>query len=143
LIDQLGGGPWAVDTAPFIYLIEDHPHFAPQVAPVFAEAATGSTTIVTSALTLLEVLVVPLRQGRDDLCRQYEDLLTESRNVLLTPLDLAVLREAARLRARANLSTPDALQLATAIVTGCTSLLTGDRRIRPVAGLKIVHLSPP
>jgi predicted nucleic acid-binding protein len=64
LIADLGPGPNALDTAIFIYFIEENPRFLPHIFPLFAEADEGQRDLVTSALTLLEVLVVPHRAGR-------------------------------------------------------------------------------
>ena len=59
----LGPGRLAFDTAGFIYCIEEHPDYLPLVAPLFEQTARGTREIVTSALTLLEVLVVPYWAG--------------------------------------------------------------------------------
>ena len=59
LIDDVGPGSVAVDTAIFIYFIEEAPEFLPHILPLFAEADKGKRELITSALTLLEVLVVP------------------------------------------------------------------------------------
>jgi len=63
LMADLGGGPVGVDTAIFIYFIEEHLRFLPLVEPLFREVNEGRKELVTSALTLLEVLVVPYRSG--------------------------------------------------------------------------------
>ena len=63
LMADLGGGPVGADTAIFIYFIEEHPRFLPLVEPLFREVSAGRKELVTSALTLLEVLVVPYRSG--------------------------------------------------------------------------------
>jgi hypothetical protein len=59
MIADLGPGPIALDTAIFIYFIEEHPDYLPLLAPLFSAVASGERDIVTSAVTLLEVLVVP------------------------------------------------------------------------------------
>ena len=41
LIADLGRGPVGLDTAVFIYFIEEHPRFFPVVAPVFSAVAAG------------------------------------------------------------------------------------------------------
>ena len=63
LMADLGHGPVGVDTAIFIYFIEERPQFLPLVEPLFREADEGHRELITSALTLLEVLVVPYRSG--------------------------------------------------------------------------------
>src|ERR1700676_526144 len=78
LMADLGSGPVGVDTAIFIYFIEEHPRFLPLVEPLFREVNEGRKELVTSALTLLEVLVVPSRSGDHWLAERYESLLTHS-----------------------------------------------------------------
>jgi predicted nucleic acid-binding protein len=69
-----------VDTAPFIYLLEDHPDFAPQFQGLFEAQARGHLRIALSTITLAEVLVGPLRMGQDTLARRYERALAGSRH---------------------------------------------------------------
>jgi len=131
-----------VDTALFIYLIEEHPRFLAPVRTLFARADEGELEIVTSALTLLEVLVVPMRARDVRLTAQYEAILTRSRGVRVVDLSREQLRVAAQLRAQHGaLRTPDALQLAAAVSTGCTAYITNDRRMPAPDGLRVLQLS--
>ena len=97
--------------------------------------------LVTSSLTLLEVLVVPYRAGNRQLAERYEHLLTRSRGVRLIDLTRDELRAAAQLRAATGLKTPDALQLTAALGAGCTAFVTNDRRLPVVPGLHVLQLS--
>jgi predicted nucleic acid-binding protein len=141
LIDDVGAGPIGVDTAIFIYFIEEDERFLALVAPLFAGADAGKLELVTSALTLLEVLVVPYRAGDVALAARYEAALTRSRGVRLIDFTREHLRVAAQLRAATNVATPDALQLAAAFSTRCSAFITNDRRLPVVQGLRIVQLS--
>jgi predicted nucleic acid-binding protein len=141
LIADLGAGPVAVDTAIFIYLIEEEPRYLPHILPLFAEADQGVRELVTSALTLLEVLVVPYRAGNRRLAEQYEDLLTRSRGIRMIELTRDQLRAAAQLRAATGAKTPDALHLASAIGAGCKTFVTNDPRLPTVPGLRVIQLS--
>ena len=141
LIADLGPGAAAVDSAVFIYFIEDDPQYAPIVRPLFEQADRSERQLVTSALTLLEVLVVPLRAGDRQLAERYENLLTRGRGLRLVDITRAQLEAAASLRAVTGARTPDALQLAAAISTGCKTFVTNDRRLPAVPGLRVVQLS--
>lgn len=140
LIDALNRGPVALDTPAFIYFIEEHPRYLPVLRPLFEEVDRGSRRIVTSAVTLLEVLVVPYRAANVALAERYESLLARSRGVHLKEIDAGQLRAAAQLRAVFGVRTPDALQLAAALSERCTTFLTNDRRIPSVPGLRTVVL---
>lgn len=140
LIDELGPGPVALDSAIFIYFIEENERYLALLEPLFEAVDAGRVAAITSTLTLLETLVVPLRRGRPDLARRYEELLVHGRGLTLVPFDLDLLRAAAALRARHNLRTPDALQIAAAFALGATAFLTNDRRLPQLAGLRILQL---
>lgn len=140
LIDDLGDGNVGVDTAIFIYFIEEHPKYLPLIRPLFEEADAGTRDLVASTLTLLEVLVVPYRAGNRILAERYERLLTRSRGVRLVELTHDQLRAGAQLRAATGVKTPDALQLVSALSAGCATFLTNDRRLPAVPGLRIVEL---
>ena len=141
MIADLGVGSVALDTAIFIYFIEENPRFLPTIVPLFQEADQGERELVTSALTLLEVLVVPYRAGNRLLAERYEALLTRSRGIRLVDLSRDQLRAAAQLRAAIGVKTPDALQLVAAIGRGCATFLTNDRRLPLVPGLRVVELT--
>lgn len=141
LTADLGPGPIAIDTAVFIYFIEEDPRFLPLIDPLFREADQGTRELVTSALTLLEVLVVPYRAGNRLLADRYEALLTRSRGIRLVDLTRAQLRAAAQLRATTGIKTPDALQLVAAIGAECQTFLTNDRRLPTMPGLQVTRLS--
>ena len=60
-----------LDTAPLIYFIEKHPTCLPRLAvgllPFFESVERGEIQVVTSTMTLTEVLVRPYREGNPDL----------------------------------------------------------------------------
>ena len=141
LIADLGSGAVAIDTAVFIYFIEEEPRFLPQILPLFAEADQGKRELVTSALTLLEVLVVPYRAGNRHLAERYEALLTRSQGIRMIELTRDQLRAAAQLRAATGAKTPDALHLVSALGAGCKTFVTNDRRLPTVPGLRVIQLS--
>ncbi|HMD34097.1 MAG TPA: PIN domain-containing protein [Vicinamibacterales bacterium] len=141
LIADLDPGPVGVDTAPFIYLIEEHPQYLPVLLPLFRQVDAGKRDLVTSALTLLEVLVVPYRAGNRSLAGRYEALLTRGRGLRLVDVSLDQLRAAAQLRSATAVKIPDALQLVAAIGSGCRTFVTNDRGLPAIPGLRIVELS--
>ena len=140
LIADLGRGPVGLDTAVFIYFIEEHPRFLPVVAPVFSAVASARLTAITSGVTLLETLVIPYRSGNSGLAARYEALLTRSRGMRFIDLDRPLLRSAAHLRAVLSVRTPDALQIAAALKGGCRVYLTNDRSLPHIPGLEILQV---
>lgn len=111
------------------------------MAPLFAAVEAGRREVVTSSLTLLEVLVLPLRAGNVALASQYADILTGSRGVRLVDIDRGQLLASAHLRAvHPGLRTPDAIQLAAALRGGCSVFVTNDRDLPETPGLRVVKL---
>ena len=129
-----------MDTAAFIYLVEEHAEYLPVVEPLFREVAGGRRQAVTSAITLLEVLVVPYRTGDLELVRRYEAILTRSRGVRIVEVDRGQIHSAALLRARYGIRTPDALQVAAVLSAGCETFVTNDRDLPAVPGIRILQL---
>ncbi len=130
-----------VDTQVIIYSVERHPVYLPLVQPIWQAARAGSLAVLTSDLTLLECLVLPLRLGDQGLQRAYEQALlgTELR---LIPISQAILRKAAMLRAaNTSLRTPDAIHAASAAASGCALLVTNDMGLRTVAGVQVTVLN--
>ena len=141
LTSDLGPGPVAVDSALFIYLIEEDARYLSAVRSLFLEADRGERLIVTSAITLLEVLVVPFRDSDAHLAERYEQLITRSRGVRVMDVTRGASRAAAQLRAATGVKPPDALQLAAALGAGCGTFLTNGRRLPAIPGLRVVQLS--
>jgi predicted nucleic acid-binding protein len=82
---------------------------------------------VTSHISLAEVLVHPIRNGHTDQRQEYLQLLSNSSAWLqVRPVDQSVLVRAAELRATTRLKLPDAIHFATAMLTGCSHLLSSD-----------------
>jgi len=101
----------------------------------------GELRVVTSVLTLTEVLVHPMRRGDHDLADQYRRILLHADQITTVPVSEGVAEEASRLRARHNLRTPDAIQLATAIRSGASAFLTNDGRLPEFSALNILVLN--
>lgn len=141
LMNDIGAGPVGVDTVIFIYFIEEHPQFLRVIERLFREVDVGRMELITSALTLLEVLVVPYRRGDHLLAGRYESILTRSRGVRIADISRDHLRAAAQLRAKTGVKTPDSLQLVAAMAAGCTAFLTNDRELPTVPGISILQLT--
>ena len=139
LLTGLGDHPvLVVDTAPIIYWLEGHPRLAERFATIFAAAESGAASIVISTITLAEVLAGPLRTGNELLTAQYREALTRSPGWQVMALDTDTAVEAARIRATYRLRLPDAIQVATAIRAGAAALVTHDRALRRVKGLRVL-----
>jgi predicted nucleic acid-binding protein len=139
-LTRLQGQVVGLDTAPLIYFIEQNPTYIKIVHAFFRAMDLGNLRVVTSTLTLTEVLIVPLRRGNRELARQYQDILFDQENLMTISVSPEVAELAAQLRASWNLRTPDAIQIATAIQGGATFFFTNDMRLPAIPHLEIIVL---
>ena len=130
-----------LDTSPLIYFIEGHTAYQRLLLNLFSSIDEGDFSFITSTVTLLEVLVKPLKDNRQDIVNQYTDILTSANGIDIFDINIAVSKEAAKLRAKYSLRTPDAIQLSTAIIYGADFFLTNDIRLKLVSEVKVLVLS--
>lgn len=126
-----------LDAQVLIYAVEAHPVYAPVVAPLWAAVAAGRVGVVSSQLTVLEYLVLPIRAGNTALVARY-DQFVQAVGVRFAPIAEPILRSAAQLRATIpRLKTPDAIHAATAAAYGASLFLTNDLGFKNVPGLTV------
>jgi len=130
-----------LDSSSFIYFIEEDARYVPVIEEIFYKISCGAVTATSSYLALLEVLIKPLRDGANDLAAHYKDLMLNSGYLEMLPLDDKVAETAAELRAKyQGLRTPDAIHLATGILSGSEAFLTNDKQLKQVKELDVLIL---
>ncbi|OGG72524.1 hypothetical protein A3A38_04160 [Candidatus Kaiserbacteria bacterium RIFCSPLOWO2_01_FULL_53_17] len=129
-----------LDTSLFIYLLEDHPSYAPKAARIFDALRKGKHVGLFSALGMIEILTGPKKQGRDDLAAQYEHHLRHFPNLSIVGLNERIVWIASDLRAKYGIKTPDAIHLATSIDAGARTFITNDKSLRKVKEIRVVLL---
>jgi hypothetical protein len=87
-----------------------------------------------------EFRVKPKGEGKLEAARDYEFFLTTFPNLSFVSMGLGVARRAADLRADYRFRTPDAIQLAAALVQGATAFLTNDKKLKPVSEVEVLIL---
>jgi len=140
LADELRGTRVCIDTAPFIYFIEKDPKYLEIVRPVFAEIDAGNIEALTSTVTLLEVLVHPFKTNDESLAENYREILLQAEGLTTFEISHEISELAARLRASYSIRTPDAIQIAVAIIYGADTFLTNDAQLKKVKELKVLTL---
>ena len=139
----LGSGPVALDTALFIYYIEEHEKRTFRSSlPSSKRWQRVSSRPLPPPSRFSRSSSFLLRSGNAPLAARYEAYLTRSRGLRLVDIGRMELRTAAQLRAvHPALRTPDAILMATALSSGCRKLVTNDRRLPSVPGLDVVDLA--
>ena len=144
LVERVRGQRVYFDANVFIYAREGEPALRDRVRPLFDLLDAGGADVVTSEMTLAEVLVVPYRLGESKVAELYERLLAPSAHLFRAPASADLWRAAARLRASTpSLRLPDALHAATAEAERCTLVVTGDKRLAKVSPVPAVLVTTP
>src|ERR1700742_2897164 len=127
-----------VDSAPIIYVLEEHAELAPKFRPIFEAHENGLVRLAVTTVTLAEVLTGPLRTGDEVLAERYRSTL---KSWYVVDLDSEIAESAARLRASLKLKLADSVQAASALAIGADALVTHDRDFSPVRNLRILGVS--
>jgi predicted nucleic acid-binding protein len=127
------------DTNLFIYLLEDTGERGAIVSDMVQRLSERRDELLTSTLTLAEVLVKPLSAGDEAWAARYERLLSTP-GVSLLPFDRSCARIFARLRQDKTMKAPDAIQLSCAANAECDLFVTNDDRLsrKIVPGIQFI-----
>jgi predicted nucleic acid-binding protein len=116
------------DTNLFIYLWEDYGALSQAVEELRTKMLRRGDQLLTSTLTLAEILVKPTVEGNAELCRKYEAAISSA--ALLIPLDTKVAKIYAAIRSDRSLKAPDVIQLASAASAAADLFVTNDGRLQ-------------
>ena len=115
------------DTNLFVYLIEGAGTRAESVVALRRRMIERGDDLLTSTLTLGELLVKPVEAGDDELRDRYVRALDDGVTVL--PFDGPAALRFAAIRSDRSIRAPDAIQLACAAAGGTDLFITNDDRL--------------
>lgn len=119
-----------LDTSPFIYYLENNPQYHKRVKEFLAHCYAAEKELITSVITVAEYCVYPYRTDHDELIQKFY-LFLEDMDIDIVSIDKELAQKAAEIRAEyKGFKAMDALQLATACMTGCDVFLTNDRQLK-------------
>jgi predicted nucleic acid-binding protein len=113
-----------LDTNFFVYMFEGIEPFRSRVLEIRKRMIDRGDRVVTSAMTLGEVLVKPTKLGQASLIEQYDRAIQSTAHVV--SFDPQIAWRYASLRATHNLRNADAIQLACAAHFGVDLFITND-----------------
>ena len=116
------------DTNVFIYMFEGLEPFRSRVLEIRKRTIDRGDQIVTSAMTLGEVLVKPTKLGQTSLIDEYDRAIRSTARVI--SFDASVSWRYAALRATHTLRSADAIQLACAAHFGVDLFITNDQQLQ-------------
>ncbi len=130
-----------LDTAPFIYYIEDVAPYADLLDPVFGLLENHALRAVTSTVTFAEILTKPFADKNFSLPDEIKFTLKSFSSLSVESIDEKLGEAAALIRARYTIRLPDALQVAAAIQREASLFLTNDKRVKKVDALEVLVLA--
>ena len=116
-----------IDTASLIYFFEKNELYFEKINELFNEIYEKNCQIVVSMITYIEISTLPVKLGNLKLAAKYREYFTNSNNLTLYPVNLLISEKTISYRAKYNLKTPDAIQLATAEICGADYVLSNDK----------------
>jgi predicted nucleic acid-binding protein len=128
------------DTNIYIYLFENFGPLSAQAAALRHSMLRRGDQLVTSCLTLGEILVKPTISGDTELCRKYVEGISASS--LVVPFDMEAAKRYAVLRCDRTLRAPDAMQLACAGVARVDLFVTNDARLQGKQAAGVQFIAP-
>ena len=127
-----------LDSAPIIYVVE---RVAAYAANVDTRLNQSNIVLCTSELTRLECRIKPMRDGDEELLKDYDEYFDNALAEVI-PLSREVINQATEIRAEYNFKTPDAIHLAAAVQAKCDMFYTNDLRLEKFKGIAIEVVSP-
>jgi len=126
------------DTNLFIYLFEGSGTLAKQVAHLRRRMVERGDQLLTSTMSLGEVLVKPIQLGDQKAAANYEKAMKSA--ALVVSFDEKAALIYARLRGERTIRPPDAIQLACASAAGVDLFITNDANLhsRKFAGIQFI-----
>ena len=115
------------DTNIFIYFFEDLGRQGKNARGLRERMLRRGDQLITSAMTMGEILVKPRQLHDLDLCKEYERAITAT--ALVLPFDLNAARRFSVLRLDRSLRAPDAIQLSCAATVDTDLFITNDSRL--------------
>ncbi len=130
-----------IDTAPFIYYIEDNKLFSDKVGSYLSDCLIHEVTMITSVISYMEFCVLPERTKKLTVILKFREILLKL-SIPLIEVDFSISEYASQLRAKYYfLKGLDALQLSIAIKNNCDAFLTNDKELLKIKEIKIVVLA--
>lgn len=119
-----------VDTAPIIYYLENNPQYKDSIIKFFTKCMEENIQVVTSAITIEEYLVFPYSSGKMEFADNFKRFI-KYMNIEVVDINSEIAEQGAKIRGQyKSFKAMDALQIATAIVSGCDMLFTNDKQLR-------------
>lgn len=127
-----------LDTSPIVYYLENNERYYGNMKKFWKDYENYD--YITSALTITEYLTYPY-QNKD--LKQINSFYAfiDGMDIAIKSIDNIIAEKAAQIRAEYKFfKTMDALQIATACVTGCDLFLTNDKQLKQFKEIQCIMI---
>ena len=128
-VDEMSLVFW--DTNLFVYWLQNHPEFGPQVGRIRERMIDRGDRLCTSTMTLGELLAAPYSGNDQRTVAQYKATLSPP-HVEVVGFDAEAADIYAQIRGNKSITPPDAIQLACAARRRVDLFLTNDHRLTKI-----------
>ncbi len=129
-----------IDTAPFIYYLEQNLYYFEKAKEFFLYCYENDIEMITSTITIEEYFVYPYKSGKLELINNFQNFIS-SLGIRVINIDKRIANQAAMIRAEfKDFKSMDALQIATAIESHCDVFLTNDKQLRQEKKIECITL---
>ena len=126
------------DTNPLIYYLEDEGEYGEKIAKFMDDYAEYS--FVTSSITIAEYLTGVYKSNSLDKEIEFKEMISDYMFDVIS-VDWDIAEEAARIRGKhSGYKTMDALQLATAKLSGCSIFLSNDKQLEGYSDVSVLTI---
>lgn len=125
-----------LDTSPIVYYLENNELYCITMKNFWNKYE--DCDYITSTVTMTEYLTYPYQQNDLRLINAFYDFI-DGMEIGIRNIDKIIAKKAAQIRAEYRFfKTMDALQLATACLSGCDLFLTNDRQLKQFTEIECV-----
>jgi len=129
-----------IDSMCFIYHFEGNRAYGEIVKHLFLQLQKNKMSGVTSVLTLAEILAFEKLQDDRILFEETKSRLRSTPNLSIVPVNEGISELSSILKYKYSIALPDAIQLATTVVSGQDAFVTNDRGLQKMKEIKVIIL---
>lgn len=127
-----------LDTSILIYFFQNNEKYSKLLDEIFGFLELKKSKICFSSLLLTELLVGPFRAGQSNIAKDWLTYFKINKNLDIVDLTPTIAVDAAFLRAKYNIKTPDSIHLASAMQNQKSIFLTNDSDLKKIKEVNVV-----
>ena len=140
-LNELMGQSVYIDANIFIYFLDGQEPFLSMVTPFLEAVLNGEIIGYTGDAVLAEVMVHPYKFGNLATIDRFKAFFAQEDFLSILTHDSKAFDLASQLSGTKGMKLVDSLHMATALQAGCTYMLTHDKGMKSVDGIRIIRLS--